>query len=210
MPVWKGVKPWCAGAMLSLALSLAMHLGLLAELFNESSAGGTLQSVSRASQIVAVSLDKAPDRNPEQDNAQNAARQLGIVSPGQRSYARDSETGSRNKHGKVRQIAEAYFLANALTQKPLVAVDVPDLTLMVPGVPSQAAVLRLLINEYGDVDSVVVENSLLPDVAQKRVTDAFSQLRFHPGEIRGVPVKSQLRIEVLLKDPEATDNEKGR
>lgn len=106
---------------------------------------------------------------------------------------------------------DTYFPANVLTQRPLVAIDVPpDLALVLPGVPSQAAVLRLLINQYGDVDNVVVEDSLLPDAAQKKVTEVFSQVRFHPGEIRGRPVKSQLRIEVLLKDPQVTANEKGR
>jgi hypothetical protein len=210
------VKWWRAGSVptLFLSLSLAMHLGLLAgfSVDGASSAGGeVLHSASRTLQIVAVSLNEAPDHNLQRGNAKNANGQRDMVGLGREGHVSDSGSGSRNKRGTVRQIAETYFPANALTQKPLVAVDVsPDLMVIVPGVPPQAAVLRLLINEYGDVDSVVVENSLLPDVAQKKVTEAFSQLRFHPGEIRGVQVKSQLRIEVLLKDPQVTGNEKGR
>jgi len=94
-----------------------------------------------------------------------------------------------------------YFAAKDLTQKPLVARDVPaDLTLIVPDVPAQAATLQILINEYGEIDQVIVEDSLLPEVAQKTVVDAFVKARFHPGEINGVPVKSQLRIEIMLED----------
>lgn len=94
-----------------------------------------------------------------------------------------------------------YFAAKDLTQKPLVFRDVPvDLILNVPDVPSQAARLQILISEYGDVDKVIVENSLLPEAAQKTVVDAFSKLKFHPGEMNGIPVKSQLRIEVMLED----------
>lgn len=94
-----------------------------------------------------------------------------------------------------------YFATKDLTQKPLVSRDVPvDLILNVPDVPSQAARLQILISEYGDVDKVIVENSLLPEAAQKTVVDAFSKLKFHPGEMNGIPVKSQLRIEVMLED----------
>lgn len=94
-----------------------------------------------------------------------------------------------------------YFSAKDLTQKPLVVRDVPaDLTLIVPDVPAQAATLQILINEYGEIDQVIVEDSLLPEVAQKTVVDAFVKARFHPGEINGVPVKSQLRIEIMLED----------
>jgi hypothetical protein len=94
-----------------------------------------------------------------------------------------------------------YFSAKDLTQKPLVVRDVPaDLTLIVPDVPAQAATLQILINEYGEIDQVIVEDSLLPEAAQKTVVDAFVKARFHPGEINGVPVKSQLRIEIMLED----------
>lgn len=198
---------------LFLSLSLTIHLGLLAGLSadGDGSAGhGAIPS--HAPQIVAVSLNDTPDRNvPQQDNARGMTGLHDADSLERESRAGDSGAAASKRHGMVGQTDDVYFPANALTQRPLVAVDVPpDLTLVVPGVPPQAAVLRLLINEYGDVDRVVVEDSLLPDAAQKKVTEAFSQLRFHPGEIRGTPVKSQLRIEVLLKDLQVTGNEKGR
>jgi hypothetical protein len=212
----ESVNSWRAGSVpaLFLSLSLAMHLGLLAgfSLGDVRSTGaGALHSALSAPQIVAVSLNETSDRVPEQDNPRNAARQHDTITRGRESYASDSGSGLRDMQGMVHRKGETYFPADSLTQRPLVAVDVPpDLTLVVPGVPAQAAVLRLFINEYGDVDSVIVEDTLLPDAAQKKVTDAFSQLRFHPGEIRSVPVKSQLRIEVLLKETQVTSNEKGR
>ncbi|ABR91850.1 tonB like protein [Janthinobacterium sp. Marseille] len=101
----------------------------------------------------------------------------------------------------LRAVRPHYFSVKELTQKPLVSRDVPaDLMLIVPGVPPQAATLQILISEYGDVDKVIVEDSLLPDDAQKIVVDEFSKLKFNPGEINGTRVKSQLKIEILLED----------
>ena len=109
----------------------------------------------------------------------------------------------------LKSVKPYYFAAKDLTQKPLVSRDVPaDLMLNVPDVPSQAARLQILISEYGDVDQVIVENSLLPEAARKIVVDAFSKLKFHPGEMNGIPVKSQLRIEVMLEDTNAVNKQR--
>ena len=93
-----------------------------------------------------------------------------------------------------------YFSASALSVKPVVIRDISvNLKLQAPGVPAQAAILRMQINEYGDVDQVVVEDSLLEEITLNIIKDEFSKLQFIPGEIDGVPVKSELKIEVMLE-----------
>lgn len=94
-----------------------------------------------------------------------------------------------------------YFQAKELTEKPSVVLDIsPGLAFFLPSGLPQLAVLRLLINEHGEIDQVVMENSSLPAQAQQLVIDAFSKIKFQPGKIDGIPVKSQLRIEVTSQD----------
>ncbi len=76
-----------------------------------------------------------------------------------------------------------------------------DLAVVIPDAPSQAAILRLLINDEGGIDSVVVENSYFPAKVERRLIEAFSRLRFLPGKIGRIPVRSQLKIEVMLESP---------
>ncbi|HYD81747.1 MAG TPA: hypothetical protein VEC06_18255 [Paucimonas sp.] len=101
------------------------------------------------------------------------------------------------------QIAAAphYFSSKDLTERPRVLRDIPEnLTLTLPDVPPQTAIVRLLINERGAIDRVVMEDSTLPEHAARLVAEAFSETRFHPGRIDDVPVKSQLRIEIALEN----------
>ncbi len=72
--------------------------------------------------------------------------------------------------------------------------------LALPGVPAQSAVLRLLINENGDIDHVTIDETFLSESAARVVKDAFLKIKFYPGKIGNIPVKSQLRILVELND----------
>ena len=56
--------------------------------------------------------------------------------------------------------------------------------------------LRLLINELGIVDETAVVRSSPPGLFEKSAVDAFSVARFSPGMLLGLPVKSQVTIEV--------------
>lgn len=99
-----------------------------------------------------------------------------------------------------------YFESRELTQKPLVAIDIPDnYALLVTGVPDQVAVLRLMINEYGEVDLAVIEDTVLPDDAKEMLAATFKRVKFHPGELYGRAVKSQLRIAIRLGEEVVAD-----
>ena len=164
-----------------------------------------------------VSFDSVGDKN--------ASPQVSVVE--MLSVAHDTEVKTAKRSGREARIVSAvekrrlsdqqavipvsfplpsapyYFSVKELTRKPLIMQDISkDLTLNVPTVPSQAATLRMLINEYGSIDHIVVEDSSLPEIEQEMVIESFSKMRFYPGEINGVPVRSQLRIEVMLNDSE--------
>ncbi|HEY0847553.1 MAG TPA: hypothetical protein VGE12_19470 [Noviherbaspirillum sp.] len=94
-----------------------------------------------------------------------------------------------------------YFRSSQLTQKPLVLQDASaDLILVLPELPDQVAILRLFISDHGIIDRVLVENSHLPESAERKLVAAFSKMTFQPGKIGRIAVRSQLRIEVKTTD----------
>lgn len=189
----------------ALCLSLMVHAALLVWIF----IGGILQpghaglaDFNAASlQVITIDLSKSDGAVASVNDARKTAHNLGFVSVDAGTMAQAQKDSSILP--ALLPATPYYYSAKDLTQKPLVTHDVPtDMRLIVPDVPAQAATLQILINEYGEIDQVKVENSLLPDAAQKTVVDAFAKIRFHPGEINGIPVKSQLRIEIMLEDIE--------
>ena len=74
-----------------------------------------------------------------------------------------------------------------------------------PAVPVEAGprggvvVLRLYINERGGVDKAEVLNSAPPGLFDASVLESFSNARFSPGYFAGVPVKSQVTVEVKFR-----------
>jgi hypothetical protein len=96
---------------------------------------------------------------------------------------------------------EPYYFSTAdLTEKPRVIRDIPsDLSdLFVKGKP-YSAVFRLLINELGEIDQVIIDSSTFPLLEQNRLVDAFSKMQFDPGKMEAVPVRSEMRIEILVE-----------
>jgi TonB family protein len=61
-------------------------------------------------------------------------------------------------------------------------------------------VLRVFISERGTVDDVAVQAAGAADAFENSARAAFARARFAPGILRGVPVKSQLLVEVKF-DP---------
>jgi TonB family protein len=96
-----------------------------------------------------------------------------------------------------------YVRSDVLNEQPSVLLDISaDLPLSAPNGPIQKmAVLELLINEYGEVDRVVVESSSFSEADQDLIVQAFKKAKFKPGRVNGVPVKSRLRIETSVPPP---------
>ena len=94
-----------------------------------------------------------------------------------------------------------YFKASELEEKPQVLKDVPsDLAHRLAGDLPQTAVLRLLINESGEIDQVIIDESSFSEANQRLIRDAFARMRFSPGKIAHSSVKSELKIEIMLED----------
>jgi hypothetical protein len=105
------------------------------------------------------------------------------------------------------QFEPHYFRPQELTGKPFILHDVsPDLALTLYGVPLQMVVLRLLVNEEGAIDRIVVEDSELPEQSEHSVTEAFSKLKFYPGKIGEIAVKTQLKIVVEINDASTAES----
>jgi protein TonB len=56
--------------------------------------------------------------------------------------------------------------------------------------------LRLLISSNGDVDDVAVVSATPPGYFEASALEAFAKAKFSPGYFLGIPVKSQIFIEV--------------
>lgn len=92
-----------------------------------------------------------------------------------------------------------YFLSSELTRKQIIVQDVsPIYTQSLSAMAPQSVILRLLVNERGNIDRVLIEESHLPDEVERILIEAFSKVKFDPGLIDDLPVKSQMKIEVAL------------
>ena len=92
--------------------------------------------------------------------------------------------------------APAYLSGGQLDPGPRPLQDIE------PAFPDEAGqqhgtvVLRLLINEFGVVDQAAVVRSAPKGLFEKSALEAFAAARFSPGMLLGLPVKSQVTIEV--------------
>ena len=97
--------------------------------------------------------------------------------------------------------APAYYTTDQLTKRPQPTSQptllAPELG---PAIPSGKVILKLWINELGNVASVEVEKSELPEAISATAAAAFGKLRFVPGQINGRPVGTLMRIEVIYYD----------
>ena len=93
--------------------------------------------------------------------------------------------------------APHYFPSSELTVKPQVSADIPqNLGDSLTSDERNAATFRLQINEQGEVDQVIVEDSNFSEKDEHLVVNAFQKMKFGPGKIDGKVVKSELKIEV--------------
>lgn len=98
-----------------------------------------------------------------------------------------------------------YYTIDELTVRPFVLEDVPSSTVFsLPDVPPEPILIQLLINEFGEVDRVLLEATPFSEEVERFVMDSFSKLKFYPGKLSEQPVKSQMSIEVTLEPASAS------
>lgn len=97
--------------------------------------------------------------------------------------------------------APLFYPTNQLTKRPQplgsAELDAPEISLIVA---SGRMILKLWIDESGEVVDVDIEKTDLPAVFSRTAQVAFKRLRFTPGERGGVRVGSVMRIEVNYDD----------
>ena len=92
--------------------------------------------------------------------------------------------------------ASAYLSASQLDPGPRPLDDIEPLFPAEAGQQQGHVVLRILVNEAGVVDDVAVVRSTPQGLFERSAIDAFAAARFSPGRRLGIPVKSQMTIEV--------------
>jgi len=106
------------------------------------------------------------------------------------SVATDNESSAHQRD------SAHYLPAAQLTERPQVLRDIaPEWTQ--PPLP-QSVECVLLINEFGDVDRVVIDSTALTVAQGQTLRERLLAARFVPGKLYGRPVKTALRIEVQL------------
>lgn len=192
--------------LLSVALHLALMLGLGSAWLTN---GNVVKEHSpRIDDVVRLSLVR-PDlaTEPSTSVAAAASQEQAIAAlPSGEIPAKPAAPVKKKEEDLqpmlplLQPAAPYYFQPAELTIKPAVVEDAStSLTLFVAGIETQFVILRLLINEAGSIDRVVIEESHFPADVEQKIVDTFVTLKFSPGKIDEEPVKSQLRIEVTLQ-----------
>lgn len=102
-----------------------------------------------------------------------------------------------------------YFSRDELDERPVV-LDPPDLGAMeLSPLLEGRAILVFYLDEYGGVDRIEVEESTLPPSMLDQLRAQQEQIKFSPGNINGVDVKSVARFEIALAK-QATTTELAR
>jgi hypothetical protein len=93
-----------------------------------------------------------------------------------------------------------YFPRDRLSVVPqvLTNVDVP-FPAEVSGLVDLKVQITVFIDEYGTVRRVRVDSAAIPSPFAGAVLDTFLNARFKPGEVEGVAVRSQIRLEVEFR-----------
>ena len=122
------------------------------------------------------------------------------------SGAEDSaEQASRNRTdgaGLLPFPGPVYYTTDQLSKRPeAVSVAELDTAATQPFIVKGTVVLKLRIDERGQVADVEVETSDLPAIFAETAANAFRNSLFTPGERNGQKVNTLMRIEVRWDDP---------
>lgn len=202
---------------LALLLSAAAHLGLVCAL-GESAASGAAPGKPESRMVVVVTLGKptaaigADPPAPADARASGGTMDASGPAPGEQVLSATEDPrhpltqAMPPKHEQTPVLPllpvpePRYFLPDELTEKPILLQDIPpDKIAALPDASPRPSVVQLLINEEGGIDKVIVEDASLSGQARQFIADSFADVKFRPGKLADMPVRSRLRIEVTLK-----------
>jgi hypothetical protein len=176
----------------ALLLSAAAHLGLFLAL-DGAAVTVAVPPGQKPAATMTVEL-KPADSAPEQT----------VLAP---SPARNGSRGASAAqapadHARTGDSPRPHYLeAGEWTDAPALMQDIAaDQMLVSPRLTAAALRITLFINEEGGIDKVAIDAPSLPAFEQQLVNAAFAELRFEPARLRGLAVKSSLKIELKLEN----------
>jgi hypothetical protein len=196
------------GHLLAMLLSVTAHVGLAFAFGNgKGTAAGHSAPGQSATMTVAMLIPPASDKRPEIPALPPPALAGRGTAPS--SQASDAVIASRTVGHDTRDEAPVlpaltgtepyYFLPGELTESPVVVRDIsPRMVEALPDMSRRPVHVHLLINEEGDVDQALIDEETLSKQAKRFISEAFTTVKFRPGRIGELPVKSELSIEVTL------------
>ncbi|WP_338848084.1 hypothetical protein V8J88_04585 [Massilia sp. W12] len=205
-------KTWTAARSICLATVLLSHLLLFLPSYPESLAPKTSPDIMLADilsdeapqQIAPAIADASPASASlaEQQEAQ-ASEPAPLLSttpsPAPRAEPLSPAQATEGDQAMFRNLGAYYFSRQELDQAPRLLENVSnELSIAIPGIDGQILVLQLMINEDGAMDRVEVQKSSLNREQAQQVALHFMRLRFTPGRVDGMDVKSKMLIEVQL------------
>lgn len=186
-------RPW-----LALLLSAAAHAAVVIALSSEGGAAGGAAgelAVPHATMMVRLVAAARPAAVAVQQTvlAQEAAPASRATPPAQAPVPAAATAPEP-------PAAVHYFGAAALTQEPKVLGGlVDDKLLIVPGITPQAVSVQVWLGGQGEVEKVVLETDLTPE-QERLMREAFGKVRFSPGRIGRIAVRSKVALQLLLED----------
>ena len=93
-----------------------------------------------------------------------------------------------------------YFRDGELGEKTKGEFGLPqELIAVLAGDAAHSAKLRLHINEGGEVDQVIIDESNFSEAEQQLLIDAFQKKKFEAGKIDGQAVKTEISLEIIVE-----------
>lgn len=125
------------------------------------------------------------------ENTENAAAQTAEISSSEAQLVADANQNSPEG-------VNGYLPVSALSERPELLKDIdPEWYLQGLDFPYLSALL--LINEYGDVDDLVIDVPVLMPMLLEDLRMRFRAARFLPGRLDGQAVKVALRVVIELE-----------
>ena len=191
--------------LLALAASCLLHAAVVFLPYLGAGAGASLPAPhGDAPQGLAATLVlEQPSESAGETAPKPAERERSADAPAGRAPKKDApgELQRAESIGLLPLPAPTYYTTDRLTKRPMptaiVELDTPETW---PIAVSGRIVMKLWINEFGEVIAADVEQSELPEIFSKTAVAAFKRLRFTPGERNGKPVGTMMRIEVIYDD----------
>jgi len=177
-------------------LSLALHVGALQSLGLGGTGTGASSSEVSVEPVLRVRLT-SPAPAPAQRSSTAPAQQVADATNKPEPPPKEKPS-SAGPSGIIP--VPRYYLTSELEQRPT---PLKPIDPTYPGMlqsERHVVILQLFINEHGSVDEVKILGGDTEGAFEQSARTAFANARFSPGRRDGVPVGTQMKIEVTF-DP---------